>query len=116
MNDLSVYAEATLFLAMMMYGTAGLMFAVWWVWNWLMTARRQRRAERILSPQWVEDCKRWRGHVLTGKYGHWCPEWDDLPIDETCPEWPCDCGIEVKHHQCEVCGKPTKPGKRWCWQ
>ena len=29
---------------------------------------------------------------LTGKYKHWCPEWDYLPIDETCPEYSsCSC-------------------------
>jgi hypothetical protein len=36
----------------------------------------------------------WRGVVLTGKYAHWCDEWDGLPIDETCEEWPCGCGIK----------------------
>lgn len=43
---------------------------------------------------WAEDCILWRGAVLTGTYLHWCPEWDDLPIDETCPEFPCDCGFQ----------------------
>lgn len=29
---------------------------------------------------------------LTGKFRHWCPEWDDLPIDETMPEFEaCVC-------------------------
>lgn len=45
------------------------------------------------SPDFIEDCLIWRGRVLTGSYAHWCPEWDDLPIDETCPEWPCGCGF-----------------------
>jgi hypothetical protein len=40
---------------------------------------------------WEEDCLRWRGCVLTGKHSHWCPDWDYLPIDETCEEWPCVC-------------------------
>jgi hypothetical protein len=41
---------------------------------------------------WNEDCLRWRGRVLTGKYKHWCNEWDGLPVDETTPEWPtCTC-------------------------
>jgi len=43
------------------------------------------------SDQWKAESLRWRGRVLTGIYGHWCPDWDDLPIDETCPEWPCPC-------------------------
>lgn len=46
------------------------------------------------SPEFIEDCIRWRGRVLRGHYAHWCPEWDDLPIDETCSEWPCECGFE----------------------
>lgn len=45
------------------------------------------------TQQWIDDSMKWRGVVLTGKYAHWCAEWDDLPIDETCPEWPCGCGI-----------------------
>ncbi len=56
------------------------------------------------SPQWQADCLKWRGKVLTGKHGHWCPEWDDLPIDETSLEWPCGCavagtcgGVESRH-------------------
>lgn len=42
-----------------------------------------------LSKEWMEDCIEFRGEILTGKYGHWCFDWDDLPIDETCDEWPC---------------------------
>lgn len=45
------------------------------------------------STQWDDDCLYWRGQPLTGEYAHWCPNWDDLPMDETCPEWPCNCGI-----------------------
>lgn len=40
---------------------------------------------------WERDCMKWRGKVLTGEFCHWCCEWDDLPIDETCPEWHCGC-------------------------
>lgn len=46
-----------------------------------------------IKSDWQQDCMHWRGKVLTGNYGHWCPEWDDLPIDETCPEWPCSCSV-----------------------
>lgn len=35
---------------------------------------------------------RWRGHVLTGDWGHWCNDWDGLPIDETTDEISaCEC-------------------------
>jgi hypothetical protein len=43
------------------------------------------------SQEWMEDSRRWRGRVLTGRCAHWCPDWDYLPIDETTPEWPCVC-------------------------
>lgn len=36
--------------------------------------------------QWEKDCKRWHGHVLTGKLCHWCVECDGLPVDDTCEE------------------------------
>jgi hypothetical protein len=37
----------------------------------------------------------WRKRVLTGKYSHFCMDWDGLPIDETCDEWPCVCAREL---------------------
>jgi hypothetical protein len=36
------------------------------------------------DPQWVADCMKWHGRVLTGRLRHWCFDWDELPIDETC--------------------------------
>lgn len=43
-----------------------------------------------LYPEWEEDCLKWRGKVLTGRYSHWCFEFDGLPMDETCErEWDC---------------------------
>ena len=33
-----------------------------------------------------------RGHILTGKYKHWCNEFDGLPVDENCFEFKfCLC-------------------------
>lgn len=38
----------------------------------------------------MEECQYWwNGAVLKGKYSHYCAEWDDLPIDETCEEFMC---------------------------
>ena len=37
--------------------------------------------------EWEEDCLKYWGKVLTGKHGHWCYDFDDLPIDETCQEF-----------------------------
>lgn len=42
--------------------------------------------------EWNEECMRWRGAVLTGKYAHYCWDYDGLPVDETSSEWPtCTC-------------------------
>ena len=39
-----------------------------------------------------KESLKWRGVVLTGKYRHWCGDWDELPTDETCPEFEvCHC-------------------------
>lgn len=56
------------------------------------------------SREWIEDSLHWRGRLLTGKFGHWCPEWDALPIDETCDEW------EPGHNKCIDCGYTPKKG------
>lgn len=48
---------------------------------------------------WELDCMHWRGKVLTGLYAHWCRDWDDLPIDESCPEWPCVCEQQLKEYR-----------------
>lgn len=39
--------------------------------------------------QWQADCLHWHGRVLTGAHRHWCPDWDGLPVDESCPEFEC---------------------------
>ncbi len=40
---------------------------------------------------WLQE----RYDKLTGKYKHWCYDWDDLPIDETTSEWSgCNCGYK----------------------
>lgn len=61
---------------------------------------------------WVRDCLHYQGRVLTGKHGHYCADWDELPIDETCLEWPCPCDVGDRFRQasepgCCLCG--TKP-------
>ena len=43
------------------------------------------------SKDWVEDCNFYYGKTLTGKYRHYCYEWDGLPIDETCEEFKSCC-------------------------
>lgn len=44
----------------------------------------------VRACQWIADCMHWRGVLLTGKFSHWCWDWDGLPVDETCDgEWDC---------------------------
>jgi hypothetical protein len=42
-----------------------------------------------------EECMHFYGEVLTGKYKHFCPDFDYLPIDESCFEYQfCTCEWE----------------------
>lgn len=52
---------------------------------------------------WERDCLRWCGRVLVGEHGHYCPDYDELPVDETCAEWPCPCSVG------DVARKPVDP-------
>ena len=41
---------------------------------------------------WRSNSRHQHGRVLTGKFCHYCPEWDFLTVDETVPEWEaCVC-------------------------
>ena len=52
----------------------------------------QSNSTFVRGAEWIEDCMRWRGKVLTGKGAHYCYDWDFLPVDETTPEWDaCVC-------------------------
>lgn len=42
--------------------------------------------------EFERDSMREHRCVLTGKYAHYCPDWDFMTIDETCPEFEaCTC-------------------------
>jgi hypothetical protein len=41
----------------------------------------------------------WQGRKPVGNYGHWCREWDDLPIDETCLEMANCCCFDTPEFQ-----------------
>lgn len=42
--------------------------------------------------EFEKDCMAYHGKILTGKYKHFCPDWDDMPIDDTCFEYQfCTC-------------------------
>lgn len=44
-----------------------------------------------MASTWEQECRRWRGRVLTGKLAHICDDWDGLPVDETTPHELCCC-------------------------
>lgn len=60
------------------------------------TGRPEAEGVNDPSDDWKVDSLRWRGRVLVGIHAHWCLDWDGLPIDETCPEWPCACSEELE--------------------
>jgi hypothetical protein len=48
---------------------------------------------------WAKECMLFYGRILTGEKRHYCPEWDFMPIDETCEfEFEaCTCYLEKKN-------------------
>jgi len=54
---------------------------------------------QTLDPAWIDECLKWRDRILTGHFIHYCHEYDGLPVDETCPEWPCGCYPENREER-----------------
>ncbi len=53
--------------------------------------------------QWQGECMHWHGEILAGEFTHYCPDWDYLPIDETCDEFECcTCDWESKQEAANV--------------
>lgn len=47
---------------------------------------------------WVKECFYWHDRLLTGTKCHYCADWDNLPIDETCEEYEaCNCDWRKKN-------------------
>lgn len=45
-----------------------------------------------IDDKWIRDCMRWHGRVLTGKFAHWCEDWDGWPMDADMIEFAtCSC-------------------------
>ena len=42
-----------------------------------------------MMTEFEKECYRWYGRKLKGHYSHYCPDWDYLPIDDTCVEFQC---------------------------
>jgi hypothetical protein len=44
------------------------------------------------NQEFQDDFVHWHGRTCQGAFGHWCPDWDFLPIDEFCQECAsCGC-------------------------
>lgn len=57
----------------------------------------------VNSIPWIQDCKRFYGRTLIGAWSHYCPDWDFLAIDETCPEMEgCCCSFVPKYINIEA--------------
>ncbi|HZN68024.1 MAG TPA: hypothetical protein VFB66_22250 [Tepidisphaeraceae bacterium] len=41
------------------------------------------------------DCLLERGHILTGRFAHYCHDWDGLTMDETCDEFESTCACRL---------------------
>jgi hypothetical protein len=48
---------------------------------------------------WARECTFFYGRVLDGEKRHYCPEWDYMPIDDTCEMEmeACLCNLEKKN-------------------
>ena len=48
---------------------------------------------------WDKDCQFFHKRILTGEKRHYCPEWDYMPIDETCEfeMEACSCKLENRN-------------------
>jgi len=78
-----------------------------------------------VSAEWVEDCLMFWGRVLLGEDGHWCNDWDGLPVDETCCEYEC-CTCEPQRPDlkeklriylethCRICGDQAPITDGYC--
>jgi hypothetical protein len=55
--------------------------------------------DKDFATVWVKECMFFHGRVLEGEKSHYCPEWDFMPIDETCEMEIeiCTCNLENKN-------------------
>jgi hypothetical protein len=65
---------------------------------------------RLFCGRFAADSYRWRGKILTGKYRHYCYDWDCLPVDETTPEWgSCMCLPTAARSESEDTQRASEP-------
>lgn len=64
----------------------------------LSTDDPKKMTDEDFAIVWADNCFRWHDHLLTGDKCHYCPDWDYLPIDETCMEFEaCTCNWGEKN-------------------
>lgn len=62
---------------------------------------RRKSPARQSANYWLDDCLRWHGRWLLGRFQHYCPDWDFLPIDDTVAEFAA-CTCEKHDHRGSV--------------
>lgn len=60
-----------------------------WYRLFLTAEQAACRNRRLGGDYWQREGKRGGTTPLTGIYAHWCYEWDEMPVDETTPEFEC---------------------------
>ena len=65
----------------------------------LSTDDPKKMTQQDFEIVWARDCDFYHGRLLSGEKRHYCPEWDFMPIDETCEfEFEmCICNLENKN-------------------
>jgi hypothetical protein len=62
-------------------------------WDQALSAARERCRNALDGAEaFAIDSRKAHGRILTGRLAHWCPDWDNLPVDESTPEIDgCTC-------------------------
>ena len=61
-----------------------------------MTLSWKEAMTELITRKLFENPMKKHFDKLKGDHKHYCPDWDGLPIDETCPEFDCcSCRMET---------------------
>ena len=65
----------------------------------LSTDDPKKMTDQDFEIVWAKECHFFHKRLLTGEKRHYCPEWDYMPIDETCEMEieACICNLEKKN-------------------
>lgn len=65
----------------------------------LTTDDPKKMTDEDFAILWAKDCFFFHSRLLSGEKRHYCPEWDYMPIDETCEfEFEaCSCNVVTRN-------------------